>query len=74
MDVLLSEGSLAMKKPVSWITAAALIAAGLSVAPGSAEASSHREAPGIAGDPAADNTDLWAWVKPGTRDTLYVVA
>jgi hypothetical protein len=42
--------------------------------PQTANASSHREAPGIALDPAADNTDLWAWVKPGTHDTLYVVA
>jgi hypothetical protein len=39
-----------------------------------AMASSHREAPAIALDPAADNTDLWAWVKPGTHDKLYVVA
>ena len=37
-------------------------------------ASSHREAPLISQDPAADNTDLYAWVKPGTRDKLYVVA
>jgi Domain of unknown function (DUF4331) len=37
-------------------------------------ASSHREAPVIALDPAADNTDLWAWVKPGTHDKLYIVA
>ena len=37
-------------------------------------ASSHREAPGIASDPDADNTDVYAWVKPGTRDKLYVVA
>ena len=37
-------------------------------------ASSHREAPAIALDPAADNTDLWAWLKPGTRDRLYIVA
>ena len=37
-------------------------------------ASSHREAPAIALDPAADNTDLWAWVKPGTHDRLYIVA
>jgi hypothetical protein len=37
-------------------------------------ASSHREAPGIATDPAADNTDLWAWTKKGTHDRLYVVA
>src|SRR5436190_18748892 len=40
----------------------------------SAFASSHREAPVIAQDPAADNTDLWAWVKPGTHDKLYIVA
>jgi hypothetical protein len=39
-----------------------------------ASASSHREAPAIALDPAADNTDLWAWVTPGTHDKLYVVA
>lgn len=37
-------------------------------------ASSHREAPVIAQDPAADNTDLWAWVQPGTHDKLYIVA
>ncbi len=39
-----------------------------------ASASSHREAPSISFDPAADNTDLWAWVTPGTHDKLYVVA
>ncbi len=39
-----------------------------------ASASSHREAPAISMDPAADNTDLWAWVSPGTHDKLYVVA
>jgi hypothetical protein len=37
-------------------------------------ASSHREAPAISNDPAADNTDLWAWVTPTTHDTLHVVA
>jgi hypothetical protein len=36
--------------------------------------SSHREAPGISKDPVADNTDLYAWVKPGTRDRLYLIA
>ena len=36
--------------------------------------SSHREAPEISKDPAADNTDLWAWVKKGSHDKLYVVA
>jgi hypothetical protein len=39
-----------------------------------ASASSHREAPSISFDPAADNTDLWAWVSPGSHDKLYVVA
>jgi hypothetical protein len=39
-----------------------------------AAASSHREAPAISLDPAADNTDVYAWVTPGTHDKLYVVA
>src|SRR5580693_8972573 len=39
-----------------------------------ASASSHREAPAIALDPAADNTDVWAWVTPGTHDMLHIVA
>ena len=51
--------------------AAALLAAGVA---GSAHASSHREAPSIALDPAADNTDVYAWVEPGSHDKLYVVA
>ncbi len=43
-------------------------------APSSALASSHREAPAISLDPAADNTDVYAWVTPGTHENLYVVA
>ncbi len=39
-----------------------------------ATASSHREAPAISKDPAADNTDLWAWVEKGTHDKLFIVA
>jgi Domain of unknown function (DUF4331) len=38
-----------------------------------ASASSHREAPAISFDPAADNTDLWAWVSKD-YSTLYIVA
>ncbi len=38
-----------------------------------ASASSHREAPSIGFDPAADNTDVWAWVNPGAHDKLTVV-
>ncbi|MCK6544791.1 DUF4331 domain-containing protein [Myxococcota bacterium] len=49
-------------------------ATGLSLAiAGTALASSHREAPEIADDPAADNTDLYTWVSPA-KDKLYVVA
>ena len=38
-----------------------------------ASASSHREAPAIGFDPAADNTDVWAWVDDGKHDVLNVV-
>ena len=33
-----------------------------------ASASSHREAPAIGFDPAAVNTDVWAWVNDGARE------
>ena len=42
--------------------------------PTAATASRHREAPAIANDPAADNTDLYAFVTPGTHDTLHIVS
>ena len=38
-----------------------------------AQASSHREALAILNEPCADNTDTYAWVKPGTRDKLYLI-
>ena len=53
--------------------AAALGLAALA-APFNVLASSHREAPSIASDPTADNTDLYAWVAPDTHDRLYVLA
>jgi hypothetical protein len=37
-------------------------------------ASSHREAPIIAGDPAADNTDLYAFVSPTDPNKLTIIA
>ena len=37
-------------------------------------ASSHREAPLIAGDPAADNTDLYAFVSPTDPNKLTIIA
>jgi hypothetical protein len=36
--------------------------------------SSHREAPEIANDPVADNTDLYAFVSPDKPDTVTIVA
>ena len=38
-----------------------------------ASASSHREAPAIGFDPAADNTDVWAWVNDGAHDKMTIV-
>jgi hypothetical protein len=42
--------------------------------PGRATASSHREAPLVAADPAIDNTDLYAFVSPERPDYLTFVA
>ena len=49
-----------MKKTAWSLSVALLVAAAMS--PG--KASSHREAPLIAVDPAADNTDVYAFVSP----------
>src|SRR5688572_23957415 len=54
------------------LAAAASMAAAL--APGSGVASSHREAPLIANDPQADNTDLYAFTSPDKPDTVTVLA
>ena len=45
-----------------------------SIGPTSATASSHREAPLIADDPAADNTDVYAFVSPDKPDTVTIIA
>ncbi|GAA1889641.1 DUF4331 domain-containing protein [Asanoa iriomotensis] len=39
-----------------------------------ADASSHREAPLIAGDPQVDNTDVYAFVSPDKQDTVTLIA
>jgi len=52
--------------------AGALLIAATSV--GGVLASSHREAPAIAGDPGADNTDLYAFVSPDDPNSLTIVA
>lgn len=41
---------------------------------GSVTASSHREAPLIAGDPLADNTDVYAFVSPTNPDRVVLIA
>jgi hypothetical protein len=38
------------------------------------QASSHREALAILSDPCVDNTDVYAWVTPGSHDKLYLIA
>ena len=42
--------------------------------PFGASASSHREAPLIAGDPRADNTDVYAFVSPDAPTTVTLIA
>lgn len=46
----------------------------LSLAPGISAASSHREAPMTAGDPRADNTDVYAFTSPDRSGTVTLVA
>ncbi len=50
------------------------LVAAFALAPSIAFASSHREAPAISNDPASDNTDVYAWMQPGSHDKLFVVA
>jgi uncharacterized protein DUF4331 len=52
----------------------ALSAMAIGLVPGSAGASSHREAPLIAGDPPVDNTDVYAFVSPDKPDMTTIVA
>jgi Domain of unknown function (DUF4331) len=52
------------------VLAAALVGSG----PDAGTASSHREAPLIAEDPSADNTDLYAFRSPDKPNTVTIVA
>ena len=64
------------KKGAAAATGLALVAAAFAseAGPFAAQASSHREAPLIAGDPRADNTDLYAFVSPDKPDTVTMIA
>jgi hypothetical protein len=53
---------------------AAVLVAGAAIWYGAVQASSHREAPLIAGDPLADNTDVYAFVSPTNPDRVTLVA
>ena len=44
------------------------------LAPTAGSASSHREAPGIAKDPRADNTDVYAFSTPDAPDAVNLIA
>ena len=46
----------------------------LGLAPTFSAASSHREAPLIANDPQADNTDVYAFVSPDDSDSVTLIA
>ncbi|MEV6400340.1 DUF4331 domain-containing protein [Streptomyces sp. NPDC051907] len=57
------------------LAAGGLLASGVSgLEPGTARASSHREAPLISGQPQYDNTDVYAFVSPDRPDTTTIVA
>ncbi|MFC3744044.1 DUF4331 domain-containing protein [Paractinoplanes deccanensis] len=53
------------------LTAAACVA---SLAPAISQASSHREAPLVAGEPQLDNTDVYAFVSPDSPSTVTMIA
>ncbi|MFI9581901.1 DUF4331 domain-containing protein [Streptomyces sp. NPDC052236] len=57
------------------LAAGSLVASGATGAePGTAQASSHREAPLISGQPQYDNTDVYAFVSPDKPDTTTILA
>ncbi|MFD7857584.1 DUF4331 domain-containing protein [Streptomyces microflavus] len=65
-----AERTLATSGVLALVTAAAITG----LAPASSSASSHREAPMTAGDPRADNTDVYAFTSPDKSDTVTLVA
>ena len=64
------------RRAAALLTSGALLAAGgvAGLAPTGALASSHREAPLIAGQPQYDNTDLYAFVSADAPDTTTIIA
>ncbi|MFS8103127.1 DUF4331 domain-containing protein [Lentzea alba] len=54
--------------------AIAVVVVAIAAAVPAAQASSHREAPLIAADPAVDNTDVYAFTSPDRPDTVTLIA
>lgn len=52
----------------------AITSAGLGALPGTANASSHREAPLTAADPQIDNTDVYAFTSPDDQNSVTLIA
>ncbi|HET6585926.1 MAG TPA: DUF4331 domain-containing protein [Nannocystaceae bacterium] len=63
-----------MKKPTTILSSTLVAAAAVAALPSTAEASSHREAPAIAEDQYADNTDVYTFISPNDPDRLVLVA
>jgi len=59
---------------VAGVLATATGLSALALGPGTGVASSHREAPLIAGDPLADNTDVYAFVSPDDDSSVTLIA
>ena len=67
-------GGMHLRKRPIYAVASALTAIVLTVSPLAVHASSHREAPLIAEDPLADNTDLYAFTDPADASRVVLVA
>ncbi|MCM4084814.1 DUF4331 domain-containing protein [Paractinoplanes hotanensis] len=63
-----------IRKPVAAAGAAVIAVALAGLGPATSVASSHREAPLIASDPAADNTDVYAFVSPERPGYVTMIA
>src|SRR5436189_6358117 len=75
MKLTPSSAATVRRRGLAALAAGALLAGAVyGLGPGTATASSHREAPLIAADPAVDNTDLYAFVSPERPDYLTFIA
>jgi hypothetical protein len=73
--VAAERGGWSRRRRVGAAAVGVVLAASLyGLAPSSAAASSHREAPLVAADPAIDNTDFYAFVSPDKADTVTFIS